>query len=85
MSKILNDIEKIVLKKIKKFGIRKNITKNFNFSKDSDLDSLTLLNLLIDLEQTFKINFANNKNKLNIQTYGDLIKTILKIKNIKLK
>ena len=85
MSKILNDIEKIVLKKIKKFGIRKKITKNFNFSKDSDLDSLTLLNLLIDLEQTFKINFANNKNKLNIQTYGDLIKTILKIKNIKLK
>ena len=84
MSKF-DDIEKIVLKKIKKFGIRKKITKNFNFSKDSDLDSLTLLNLLIDLEQTFKINFANNKNKLNIQTYGDLIKTILKIKNIKSK
>ena len=84
MSKF-DDIEKIVLKKIKKFGIRKKITKNFNFSKDSNLDSLSLLNLLIDLEQTFKINFANNKNKLNIQTYGDLIKTILKIKNIKSK
>ena len=83
MSKILNDIEKIVLKKIKKFGIRKKITKNFNFSKDSNLDSLSLLNLLIDLEQTFKINFANNKNKLNIQTYGNLIKTIVNIKNIK--
>tara|TARA_B100001123_G_C14584867_1_gene739586 strand:+ start:269 stop:517 length:249 start_codon:yes stop_codon:yes gene_type:complete len=82
MSK-LDDIEKIVLKKIKKFGIRKKITKNFNFSKDSNLDSLSLLNLLIDLEQTFKINFANNKNKLNIQTYGNLIKTIVKIKNIK--
>ena len=79
MSKKLNDIEKIVLKKIKKFGIRKKITKNFNFSKDSDLDSLTLLNLLIDLEQTFKINFATN-NKLNIETYGGLIETITKMK-----
>ena len=80
MNKIRNDIEKIVLKKIKKLGIRKKITKNFNFSKDCDLDSLSLLNLLIDLEQTFKINFATN-NKLNIETYGNLIETITKIKN----
>ena len=79
MSKMHNDIEKIILKKIKKLGIRKKITKNFNFSKDSDLDSLSLLNLLIDLEQTFKINFATN-NKLNIETYGGLIETITKIK-----
>jgi acyl carrier protein len=79
MNKMHNDIEKIVLKKIKKLGIRKKITKNFNFSKDSDLDSLSLLNLLIDLEQTFKINFATN-NKLNIETYGGLIETITKIK-----
>ena len=79
MSKMHNDIEKIILKKIKKLGIRKKITKNFNFSNDSDLDSLSLLNLLIDLEQTFKINFATN-NKLNIETYGGLIETITKMK-----
>ena len=79
MSKMHNDMEKIILKKIKKLGIRKKITKNFNFSKDSDVDSLSLLNLLIDLEQTFKINFATN-NKLNIETYGSLIETITKIK-----
>jgi acyl carrier protein len=79
MNKMHNDIEKIVLKKINKLGIRKKITNDFNFSKDSNLDSLSLLNLLIDLEQTFKINFAIN-NKLNIETYGGLIETINKIK-----
>lgn len=75
MQKKLLDSEKI-LQIVKKFTKKKKISFNENLIKNNILDSLTLAELIFDIEDQFKIKFS--QKDLNIKYFKN-INTIIKL------
>lgn len=74
-------IEEIIKESLNKKGVSQldAISESTNLTKDLGLDSLDGVELIMDLEERFNIQFPDSKTK-DLKTIGDIISLIIQIK-----
>jgi acyl carrier protein len=74
-------IEDIVKSVIEKYA-KKPITKTENFIEETDIDSLSLINVLMDLEEELNIEFDLSVMVIeDVSTLEDMVNYVTKLKN----
>ncbi|MBL8685883.1 MAG: acyl carrier protein [Alphaproteobacteria bacterium] len=70
-----------ILQRYNKSGSNVHISMQTDLSSDLNLDSLTVMDLIMDLEQEFNISIPMNVMS-EIKTAGDLTSTITKLASV---
>lgn len=70
-----------ILQRYNKSGDAVHISMQTDLSSDLNLDSLTVMDLIMDLEQEFNVSIPMNLMS-EIKTAGDLTSTIVKLASV---